>query len=125
MIEKRFSCVDGAELYDFMFISPKLMLVFSHLLMFCEKENLPYPQITSIIRHKDSFSKSNTHQTGRAMDIRTRDYYTEEQIQKIVYFLEDFDNTYKVGAISRKTGLPRIVVYHIGSQWHLHIQTRH
>lgn len=122
-MRKRFQFTDSADIHDMYFLDPRIMLVFFELVIFCEKEGLHPPEVTSAIRPKDNISKSDTHQTARALDIRTRNNYTEAEVQKIVYFLEDYDAINEVGAIT-SSGRSRLAYYHIGTGPHLHLQTR-
>ena len=116
MIKKTFQFVDGSALVDLMFIKPALLLLFSALVKFCDDKNIPL-NITSMIRPIDSISKSDTHQTGRAFDIRIKDL-TKNQIQEITRFLKDYDVINKVGAIT-SSGIRRICVK---KSDHIHVQ---
>ena len=76
-----------------------------------------------MIRPIDKISKSSTHQTGRAMDVKTT-HLLDEEINKILHFLKVYDQNHNVGAISSTTGSSRLGYYHIGTGPHVHIQTR-
>ena len=106
------------DLNEMMMWHPELLKIFALLSAFCLERQLPL-HINSGIRPKyDGISKSATHQTGRAMDVRTK-YWTKEQLTDVARLLSGYDNTEKVGAISASDGIRRLAYYHDN---HLHIQ---
>jgi len=110
-------------LEEFKFTSPDLLYTFSALNKFCHENKIPL-KVTSIIRTTDSYSKSSTHQTGRALDIATKDW-TKQQCSDVARFLSGWDHLHEVGAISREAGIRKIGIFHdSGRGDHLHIQTR-
>ena len=76
--------------------------------------------ITSIKSDRENVkSKSNTHEDGRAVDIRSREL-NEKHIKRFIQFCED--NYSHIGAISSKDLKVRPCVYHDN---HFHLQVRH
>lgn len=119
---KYFQFINGADYSDLMYISPKLLKVFAELSDYCYRNKIPL-QITSMLRGHDNISKSITHQTGRAFDIRVKNM-TEDQIRDVIRFLHSYDQINQVGAISKSTNTSRIVYRHDEHGDHLHIQVR-
>ena len=85
---------------------------------FCFNNSIPC-QITSIKDHV-KIRKTATHSSGRAFDLRVKNL-TEEQIKKVVAYLNK--NFNHLGAISKSDNVRRVVVRHIGTFDHLHVQT--
>lgn len=79
--------------------------------------------VTSAIRGRLSSSVSNTHEEGRAIDIRCKDWSDTMRRQFATKFNHFFAAKY--GAIGYKTGLPKLVVVHgTGDNIHCHLQVR-
>lgn len=110
-------------LEEFKIISPKLLYTFSALNEFCHKEKIPL-RITSIVRTIDKISKSKTHQTGRALDISTKDWTKKNRLD-VERFLSGWDNLHDYGARSKSDNLRRIAIFHNAGQGdHLHLQVK-
>jgi len=109
------------SLEELKFISPKLLYTFSALSEFCHNSKIPL-RITSIVRTIDRYSKSATHQTGRAMDISVADW-KKKDINDVKRFLVGWDNLHEYGAISKSDNLRKIAIFHdSGKGDHLHLQ---
>lgn len=125
MKAKTFELKDGIEAGDMLFLSPKLYVVWGYLLMFANSRGLPVV-VTNFI-NKFAVSTSETHPDGRAIDVSTKKW-TEKDIEDLSNFLEI--KVGEFGAISRKTGKPRVIYYHeaideeTGRSYgpHLHLQ---
>lgn len=82
--------------------------------------------ITDILSEEDEDKKlkrvSKSHQEGRALDVRTRDW-PKKLIDQVI---KHFNDIYKDdAAISASTGKPTLIVYHNnGNGIHFHIQVR-
>ena len=110
-------------LTELMFIRPELRYTFSALSEFCFKNSIPV-RITSIVRTIDVISTSETHQTGRAMDISTKDWTKKQKID-VKRFLKGWDTLHEYGAISKTDKINKLAIFHNAGQGdHLHIQTR-
>jgi len=108
------------DLNEITMIHPELLRVLAFLNIFCMEKGIPL-HINSMIRPwNDGISKSTTHQSGRALDIRTK-YWSKEQLTGVARFLSGYDHTENVGAISKSDGLKRLAYYHNN---HLHIQVK-
>jgi len=106
------------DLNEITMIHPELLRVLAFLNIFCLEKGIPL-HINSMIRpYNDGISKSSTHQTGRALDVRTR-HWNKEQISDVARFLSGYDHTEKVGAISSTDSIRRLGYYHKN---HFHIQ---
>ena len=76
----------------------------------------------------DGISKTDIHSTGRALDIRTKNWFTDfspenaeikkKRIEKIL----NKELSERFGAVSRRTGKKVFAYYHIGTAEHLHLQ---
>lgn len=121
-MRKNFQFLDGADIHDMAYLDPKLLIVFAQLVLFCRDEKIPL-RLTSTVRPYDNISKSDTHQTGRAIDVRTIGL-KEEEIEKMISFLDRYDRTHNIGAISSQTGKSRLAYYHYAQGVHLHLQVR-
>ena len=81
------------------------------------------PVVTSTIRGRLPWSKSDTHLEGRAIDVRVKDW--PDGLAEA--FESKFNTMFaeKYGAIGSQTGSKRFVVLHgFGDKRHLHIQVR-
>jgi len=107
----------GVEIDDLKKLHINVLYMFSEICRYCESRNMPVT-ITSIFSdRKDVKRVSNTHETGRAIDIRTKDW-TEEQILDLeTWCCVEFAD---IGAISHSGG-SRAALYH---ENHLHIQVK-
>lgn len=106
---------------DLLMVNPKLLIALGHFIMYAEKHNLPVT-ITSIIHdRKNVASVSRTHEDGRAVDIRSRDW-PKKHIEGVVDHMMHIANHY--GAISASDYERRVIIHHKvkGGGEHFHIQ---
>lgn len=105
-----------------LYVHPMLVMVMFDMVNYCNERNMPF-KVTSLIRtpqHNISIgSTSSTHPEGRAFDMSVRGW----QAYDIGDFVDHFNRKYKdIAAISSSTRKPTLVVYHVGTAEHLHIQ---
>ena len=106
---------DGVVINDFKKLKPNLMYIFSMVLKYCDERKMQVT-ITSIFSDRENVNRvSSTHETFRAIDLRTRDW-TEDQIMELERYLNSAFLSF--GAIT-KSGNRRVALYH---NRHLHIQ---
>lgn len=117
MIKQRFYCDD--EIKELMLVDPDLLIVLANMVKWANDRGVRLC-VTSILRDYDKFSKSDTHQTGRAFDLSVKGWSNDDIEEFTLYFTQNFG---KLGAIV--DGSPRLIVHHnIGLGDHLHIQVR-
>jgi hypothetical protein len=88
----------------------------------CEERKVPFV-ITETVSTPGEDLKlqrvSSTHRTGRAFDISLRGWLEKA----ICEFMDHFEDRYKhLAAIGKKTGEPELLVRHIGTADHIHVQ---
>jgi len=106
---------------DLLMVDPRVLIVLGHFMMYAEKHNLPVT-ITSIINdRKNIASVSSTHEDGRAIDIRSRDW-PKESIDGVIDHMNHIANHY--GAISASDYERRVIIHHKvkGGGEHFHLQ---
>ena len=100
---------------------PHLHIVFSYLLIFCGREDLPCV-VTSIMEDAPG-RKYDTHKEGRAIDISIRGW-KHETIHQCIRYLDFMAG--HLAAISAKDLKKRLVIHETiensGNPEHLHIQ---
>lgn len=117
-MKDKFICED--DINELKQVSPYLLIVIGWVVFYCAKHNLRCC-ITSIIRCIDSFSKSDTHQTGRAIDLSVKGW-SNQDIEDFTLFMTQKCDEY--AAVNGK-GEKRLIVHHdIGKGDHLHIQVK-
>lgn len=103
------------------YIHPLLVSIMFDMAWYCENNEIPF-NITSVIRSPIENArvggKTKTHETGRAFDISVKGW----TVYDIDTFVQTFNKKYKNDAAISTDGKPRLVVYHIGTAEHLHIQ---
>lgn len=100
----------------------ELQMIFIDLAMFCEKKNFPRPTITSTIRPMLLRSVSKTHEEGRAIDIRSKVYTTDEIDEMLLYINEKYAKDYGTAPEGKP---PRCLIFEsIGADSHFHLQVR-
>lgn len=109
---------------DWLKVHPNLLKLGMFTVEWCEKKELPLV-FTSIIRPKiPGVSKTDIHAHGRAFDISTKGW-TSNQIGN---FICEINKTHSIGAISMRDGKEREAVYEdgvtAGKGPHLHVQCR-
>ena len=103
-------------------VCPVLLWIFSEMAMYCSKRNLPL-SITSVIRGMiPGVSVSNSHEQGRALDLSTKGWTTDDIDDFVFHFNKLYADLY--GAIALSNHVPRVAVHHEGTGWHLHLQVR-
>lgn len=108
------------EIKELMLCRPELVVIVSDMSLWAKNNGLRFC-ITSIIRCKDKFSESDTHQTGRAIDLSIKGWSNIDIEDFILYFSQKYE---KWAAIT-KDGEVRLIKHHdIGLGDHLHIQVR-
>jgi len=106
------------DLNEIRFWHPQLLRTLIYLNIFCIEKGIPLHLNSGLRPRVDGFSKSRTHNEGRAVDIRIV-YWSKEQQTEVVRYLQGFDHLEKVGAISKSDGLRRLGYFHKN---HLHLQ---
>lgn len=127
-----FDLKGSAKLEHLQYVHPVLMTIMAHLSLMLKQSGKKLV-VTSIIRDKDNFSRSTTHQTGRAFDFSIENITKLEQ--KLI--LNELNRKfYKYGALvggkgddsvsdkeKVKFGRRRLLLYHdIGMGHHGHVQ---
>ena len=108
----------GVNLYDFLELHPNLLMVIGVIKKHCLEKDLPIT-ITSIKSDRKNIERvSNTHETYRAIDIRSRDWKEKDVLEFVKWANEEFKN---IAAIT-KTGEPLFALYHNN---HIHLQVKH
>ena len=120
-MEKTFVVKEGIKETDFMFLNPKLLVIFAELCIYAHNNNLPVV-ITSMIEDVPG-RKFKTHSEGRAIDISTKGW-SLKNIKEVEYNFNDWFED--IGAISASDYKPRAVVYHKipGGVDHFHFQVK-
>lgn len=116
----RFEFKDSEHCYPSLLqeVDPKLLIVLGFYVRFSRKRGLPCV-LTNIIG-KFKQSESNTHPEGRAFDTSVRGW-DEGDIKDCIEYMTT--HTQSLGAVSRKDGIRRSVVYHdVGLGAHFHFQ---
>ena len=120
-LKPSFTCRD--DMIELVLIHPVLLYIFADINLYASENNYPTIEITRVVDEKiEGVSVSTTHEEGRAIDISVKGF-TRQQIDHLV---ELFNNKYAedYGAISYSDGKPRLMVFHKGTGWHIHIQIR-
>lgn len=97
---------------------PNALYTLSQLSKYCYGHKIPLHLNSGVRAKYDGFSKSKTHQEGRAFDVRVR-HWTKKQLTDVARFLSGLDNLEKIGAVSSTDNIRRLGYYHDN---HLHIQ---
>jgi hypothetical protein len=106
-----------------MYVHPMTALILMDMILYISASGYN-PMVTSFIRtpHDDRKvgATSDTHQGGRAFDLRCKDWSEEFKKEFQIFF----ENKYKGhGAVSAKTGTENLVYIHgIGDNEHVHVQ---
>jgi hypothetical protein len=109
---------EGVDPHDLSKFQPATWILWSATILYCEEFKLPLT-ITSLISDRDGIKTvSNSHQEGRAFDIRTAGW-TEQSIHRFCFIMNR--NYRDIAAISASDGVERAAVYHNN---HIHMQVR-
>lgn len=117
-MKQYFFCDD--EIKELMNIVPELFLIMADMNLWAINSGLRF-LVTSIIRCKDKFSESDTHQTGRAFDLSVKGWNNEDVENFILYFEHKYKN---YAAITKEGGTRLILRHDIGLGDHIHVQVR-
>lgn len=123
-MKQQFILKDDCSTKDFRLISPNLMILFASVLLFADKNGLPIV-VTSIISDRiDVISQSQTHASGRAIDISTKGW-SDAKVWELQQLLDKKHSD--IAAISASDLKPRPSVHHnyLSQGKHLHLQVRH
>ena len=101
-------------------MAPKLGEVMVDLYQWFNKCGYEYT-ITSVIRKEDNISKSSSHQTGRAFDVRMKHIKDKNFISDTVaHFNKRYSN---IAAFSKSRNAPTLIIQHgEGDNFHLNVQ---
>lgn len=112
----------GVKSKDLQLIEPALWILLTRTFLYCSEHKLPCT-ITSLINDRGKIkSKSQTHQTGRAFDLSSKDWPE--------FYIHNFQHVMntqysEIAAISATDMKPRAAVYHdAGYGSHFHIQVK-
>jgi hypothetical protein len=101
----------------------ELQKIIPYMVEWCDQRKLPFV-ITSTIRENiEGVSKSNTHPEGRAIDVSVKGWEADK-IQEFESHWNKHGFCRSYGAISKEDGNPRLVLFHNGVGYHLHIQVK-
>lgn len=120
MIAKKFTSQD--DIKELEHVSPWILVILADVIMWSLERKLPVT-VTSIMREmNDGISQSETHQTGRAIDLSVKGW-SQTHIENLAAYI---NLKYQaIGAISASDGKSRACYYHNnGNGWHFHIQVR-
>lgn len=112
---------DVHDMVGMTFLHPILQIMHAQIILYCYINNLPYDITRTLGKGIPGVSVSKTHAQGRAFDFSVRGW-KQEDIDKLV---ADFNERFSLfGAISYSDKKPRLMVYHNGTGWHIHVQIR-
>lgn len=111
----------GVNVWDLLSMKPELMEMLAFVSRFAHEHNLPC--LISSITDPAKNRVTKSHAQGRAFDLSIRGWPIGK-IKLLIYLINE--RFKKVGAIGRKSGLSRPVVYHKvkGNVYHFHFQVR-
>jgi len=115
---------DGQTASEFDSIEVSLQRILNDMSRYCELSGRKFT-ITDLISSADDDTRlgrvSTSHREGRAADVSVKGW-TDEFIKQ---FTDFFENVYgSLGAISKSDGKQRLIVDHVGTARHLHIQIK-
>lgn len=116
-LQDNFTCED--DINELKQVQPELLIVLAWSIKYCKKNTLRCC-VTSLVRCVDSFSVSNTHQTGRAFDLSVKGW-SNQDIEDYTLFMTQKCNEY---AAINTSGEKRLIVHHDVKGDHLHHQVR-
>lgn len=103
-------------------LHPLALAILGHMSHYCLDNELPFvvTDTVSTLKEDQSINRGHaTHRQGRAFDISVKGW-DELDIRG---FVEFFNEQWKsVAAISSETGEPTLVIDHVGTARHLHVQ---
>jgi hypothetical protein len=88
----------------------------------CESKQIPFVITRAIDKMIPNVSKTNIHESGRAVDVSVKGWNADELDE----FIHDMNVKFSesIGAFSITDGKPRFCVFHVGTAAHLHLQVR-
>lgn len=105
----------------FLSLNPVALVVLFDMNFFCKLNNMPF-KITSTVStlsEDEALERvSTTHLEGRAFDISVHGW-TEKQIENFKYH---FERKFAMYSAKNKDGEDRLIVRHVGTADHLHVQ---
>lgn len=107
-----FNLKEGVSAEELLMLQPAMLFLLGNITFYCYTNKLPLT-ITSITGHVDG-RVSRSHEEGRAVDMRIRDWKKEDILKMVKYFNKKFKS---IAAISSRDGVPRAAVY--GDSRHL------
>ena len=113
---------DPKNLTDLLEIHPILFMVLGFVVARCHIKKLPCKLTRVIDGRIPGVSVSDTHEEGRAFDMSVQGWTIEDINEFVTYMNDKYADTY--GALSSADNKARLVVYHIGTGPHFHIQIR-
>lgn len=116
---KEYPCASGVDCNDWDSMDAKIHTIAKFFIGYTEARGLRV-FFTSLKRVKDDYSKSDTHQTGRAFDASTKGW-TVKEINDCVEYLNVV--CANIGAITA-SGKVIVALWHDVKGLHLHCQCR-
>ena len=107
----------------FLSIDLNLLKLIPLFLEWCNKNSLPFVVTRGLSENIEGVSKSDTHPEGRAIDVSVKGW-PADKIAEFETFCNSSKECEEFGAISASDGKKRLVVYHVGTGPHFHIQTK-
>ncbi len=107
----------------FLSLDIELLKIIPYMIEWCNKNSVPFVVTRALSENIEDVSKSNTHPEGRAVDVSVKGWTADK-----IYEFEAYWNAHgfckSYGAVSAKDGVARLVVYHSGVGFHLHLQVK-
>jgi hypothetical protein len=107
----------------FSLLHPAIIMIYSDLYLYAKEKHNVNLVVTQTISDKEQDQAlnrvSDSHRTGRAIDIRTKDLDIT-----IINDLVEYINTrwvYKKYHYTARSGVKRLAYYHVGSAEHIHL----
>lgn len=110
------------NLTDLLEINPILFMVLGFVVAYCYKRGLPC-RLTRVIDGRiPGVSVSDTHEEGRAFDMSIHGWGADDTQDFVRSMNEKYAEQY--GALSLSDNQAKLVVYHVGTAAHFHVQIR-
>jgi uncharacterized protein YcbK (DUF882 family) len=122
MENKKFSCKHKKDYELLSRVEPTLLKVFADIVSYCYQKRIPVQITQAIAEPIQGVSKSTTHREGRAIDISVRGWDVDEIDDVVKEFNDKYGAVY--GTAPTAQDKPRVMVYHHGTAWHIHVQIR-
>lgn len=108
------------DYHRFYCLHPLLIAIVADMYMWCHERNIPFivtSTVSTVAEDKRLSRISDTHRTGRALDLRSWVFTQKQRLEFISYF----NNKYKKSAAISRSGKANLVVYKTNPE-HFHIQ---